>query len=176
MWRAAGLAPGSRPGLRVVDLACGCSVKSLVLVEADPSVQLTCVDTRQVLEVARNLASRMGLLERVTFVEGGLDLDLAPGAFDAALLGQVSYYLEPDEMRRLAARVSAALAGGELLLVHAVMADEPPTEWASYITLVTWAVSGGSAHGFEAYRRWLTEAGFADVQRLSERWLVAHKD
>ncbi|MBM2842661.1 MAG: o-methyltransferase involved in albicidin biosynthesis protein, partial [Anaerolineales bacterium] len=38
MWRAAGLAPGSRPGLRVVDLACGCSIKSLVLAEADPSV------------------------------------------------------------------------------------------------------------------------------------------
>jgi hypothetical protein len=176
MWRAAGLAPGSRPGLRVVDLACGCSIKSLVLAEADLSVQLTCVDTREVLVVARDLASRMGLLERVTFVEGGLELDLAPQAFDAALLGQVSYYLEPDEMRRLASRLRTALAAGGLLLVDAIMADEPPTEWASYITLVTWGVSGGSAHGFDAYRRWLSEAGFADVRRLSERWLVARKD
>lgn len=176
MWRAAGLAPGSRPGLRVIDLACGCSIKSLVLAEADPSVRLTCVDTRDVLEVARDLARRMGLIERVTFVEGGLDLDLAPGAFDAALLGQVSYYLQPEEMRHLAARVSAALAGGGLLLVDAIMADKPPTEWASYITLVTWGVSGGSAHGFEAYRGWLYEAGFADVRQLSERWLVARKD
>jgi hypothetical protein len=64
-------------------------------------------------------------------------------------------------MRRLASRLRAALAGGGLLLVDAIMADEPPTEWASYITLVTWGVSGGSAHGFDAYHRWLTEAGFA---------------
>ena len=56
------------------------------------------------------------------------------------------------------------------------MADEPPTEWASYVTLVTWGVSGGSAYSFDAYRAWLTQAGFADVRRLSERWLVARKD
>ena len=176
MWRAAGLAPGSRPGLRVVDLACGCSIKSLVLAEADASVQLTCVDSREVLEVARDLARRMGLLERVTFVEGGLDLDLAPQAYDAVLLGQVTYYLDADQMLRLAARTQAALDHGGQLLVDAVMADDPPTEWASYVTLVTWGVSGGSAHRFEAYREWLTQAGFADVRRLSERWLVARKD
>jgi len=176
MWRAAGLAPGSRPGLRVVDLACGCSIKSLVLTEADPSVKLTCVDSREVLEVARDLARRMGLLERVTFVEGGLDLEMAPQAFDAALLGQVTYYLDPDQMRRLAARLHSALDRHGQLLVDAVMADDPPTEWASYVTLVTWGVSGGSAYSFEAYRTWLTQAGFADVRRLSERWLVARKD
>jgi len=176
MWRAAGLPPGSRPGLRVVDLACGCSIKSLVLVEADPSVQLTCVDSRDVLEVARDLARRMGLLDRVSFVEGGLDFELAPQAFDAALLGQVTYYLDPDQMRRLAARLHSALDHGGQLLVDAVRADDPPTEWASYVSLVTWGVSGGSAHNFEAYRSWLTQAGFGDVRRLSERWLVANRD
>jgi hypothetical protein len=176
MWRAAGLAPGSRPGLRVVDLACGCSIKSLVLVETDPSVQLTCIDSRDVLEVAGDLARRMGLLDQVTFVEGGLDFELPPQAFDAALLGQVTYYLDPDRMRRLAERLHAALDHGGQLLVDAVRADDPPSEWASYVTLVTWGVSGGSAHTFEAYQQWLTQAGFSDVGRLSERWLVARKD
>ncbi len=31
MWRAAGIAPGHRPGLRVLDVACGCAIKSFVL-------------------------------------------------------------------------------------------------------------------------------------------------
>jgi len=176
MWRAAGLAPGSRPGLRVLDLACGCSIKSLVLAEADPTVRLTCVDSREVLEVARDLARRMGVLERVTFIEGGLDLEVAPQAYDAVLLGQVSYYLDPQRMRQLAIRMQRALDRGGLLLLDAIMADDPPSEWASYITLVTWGVSGGAAHSFDAYRQWLSEAGFARVQRLSERWLAARKD
>jgi hypothetical protein len=60
--------------------------------------------------------------------------------------------------------------------VDAVIADDPPAEWASYVTLVTWGVSGGSAYSFEAYRTWLTQAGFADVRRLSDRWPVARKD
>jgi SAM-dependent methyltransferase len=176
MWRAAGLAPGSRPGLRVLDLACGCSIKSLVLAEADPTVRLTCVDSREVLQVTRDLARRMGLLERVSFVEGGLDLELAPQAYDAALLGQVSYYLDPGRMRQLAFRLQQALDRGGLLLLDAIMADDPPSEWASYVTLATWGVSGGAAHSFDAYREWLTEAGFAHVRRLSERWLVGRKD
>ena len=118
----------------------------------------------------------MRLLDRVSFVEGGLDFELAPQAFDAALLGQVTYYLDPDQMRRLAARLHSALDHGGQLLVDAVRADDPPTEWASYVSLVTWGVSGGSAHNFEAYRSWLTQAGFGDVRRLSERWLVARRD
>jgi precorrin-6B methylase 2 len=176
MWRAAGLAPGSRPGLRVLDLACGCSVKSLVLVEADPSVRLTCVDTREVLEVARDLARRMNVADRVTFMEGNLDQVLPERTYDAALLGQVTYYLAAAEMQRLASRLYSALDDGGLLLVDAIMAEDPPSEWASYVTLVTWGVSGGAAHRFEAYRSWLTEAGFDRVDQLSERWLAARRD
>jgi hypothetical protein len=175
MWRAAGLTPGSQPGLRVVDLACGCSIKSLVLVEADPSVALTCVDSPDVLEVARDLARRMRVLDRVTFVEGGLEAELAAGGYDAALLGQVTYYLDADQMRALASRVAASLAAGGHLLVDAIMAEDPPSEWASYVNLVTWGVSGGSAHRFADYRAWLEQAGFGEVRQLSERWLVAHK-
>lgn len=175
MWRAAGLAPGSRPGLRVLDLACGCAIKSLVLVEADPSVRLTCVDSRDVLAVARDLAGRMGLLDHVTFLEGSLHLSLPPRSFDAALLGQVTYYLDAEEMQRLASRVHATLDEGGLLLLDAIMAEDPPSEWASYVSLVTWGVSGGAAHRFDTYRDWLTSAGFADVRQHSERWLSARK-
>ncbi|HMK08081.1 MAG TPA: class I SAM-dependent methyltransferase, partial [Anaerolineales bacterium] len=160
MWRAAGLPAVPRSGsLRVLDLACGCSIKSFVLLEDDPSVHLTCVDSHEVLEVARDLARRMGVLDRVSFLEGGLDLDLAAGAYDAALLGQVTYHLDPDQMRQLARRLHAALDRGGMLLLDAIMADETLSEVASYVTLVTWGVSGGSAHSFEAYRGWLREAG-----------------
>jgi SAM-dependent methyltransferase len=175
MWRAAGLAPGSRPGLRVLDLACGCAIKSFVLVEDDPSVRLTCVDTREVLAVARDLAARMGLGDRPTFQEGTLDLDLPRRNFDAALLGQVTYYLAPEAMQRLAARLHGALDDGGLLLLDAVMAEDPPSEWASYVTLVTWGVSGGAAHSFATYQDWLTSAGFVEVRQLSDHWLSARK-
>jgi hypothetical protein len=49
MWRLAGLEPGRTSRLRIVDLACGCAIKSLALAHADPMVQLNCVDSPEVL-------------------------------------------------------------------------------------------------------------------------------
>lgn len=50
------------------------------------------------------------------------------------------------------------------------MASEPPSEWASFLTLFTWATSGGAAHAFDDYRAWLEQAGLG---QLSRRWPLA---
>ena len=40
--------------------------------------------------------------------------------------------------------------------------------------LLLWA-NGGEAHGFEEYRAWLADAGFAQIRQLGERRLMAGK-
>jgi SAM-dependent methyltransferase len=176
MWRAAGVEPGQRPGLRVLDVACGCAIKSLVLAQADPTVHVTCVDAAEVLEVAHDLAERLQVVSQVTFLPGDLHtIDLGDGRYDAALLGQITDALTPEQNTDLFRRAYKALPVGGTLVIDVFMALEEPTEGSGISTLLAWALHGGAAHSFTDYRRWLEDVGFKRVDQLSDRWLSAIK-
>ena len=176
MWKAVGIEPGKHPRLRVLDLACGCGIKSFVLAQADPTVHVTCQDSAQVLEVARALADRLRILSQVAFLPGDLlSMDLGKAAYDAALLGQITYSLTPAMNTNVVRRVYEALSPGGTLVIDAIMASEPPSEYASLVTVLMRTLFGGAAYPFVQYRRWLEEAGFKQVTQHSECWLSAIK-
>jgi ubiquinone/menaquinone biosynthesis C-methylase UbiE len=176
MWRAAGLEPGRRPGLRLADLACGCAIKSLALAQADPTLHVTCVDSPSVLEVARDLAGRLGVEAQATFLPADLLADdLGAEQYDVALLGQITYILTPEQNAQVFRRAFRALKPGAVLVVDAIMAGDSPSEWASRATLLMKTLNGGAAHSFADYRRWLELTGFRQVVQHSEHWLSAVK-
>jgi len=72
MWQAAGIKTEHRESLRILDIACGCAIKSLALAQASPNVRVTCLDTADVLVVARDLAERMGVESQVVFKPANL--------------------------------------------------------------------------------------------------------
>jgi SAM-dependent methyltransferase len=175
MWQAAGIETGHQR-LRILDIACGCAVKSLALAQVSPDVQVTCLDSADVLAVARGLAKRMGVEPQVVFRPADLlDADLGENQFDAALCGQITHYLTPEQNAGLFRRICAALSLNGVLVIDCLMATDEPTETASLLTLMLWANSHGAAHPFETYRGWLDDAGFRQIRQLSERWLVAVK-
>ncbi|MBV6391977.1 MAG: L-tyrosine C(3)-methyltransferase [Anaerolineales bacterium] len=172
MWQAAGVST-DKP-LHLLDLACGCAIKSFALAQASPNVRVTCLDSADVLDVARDLAARMGLASRATFLPADiLTADLGASLFDLALVGQITHYLTPDQNRALFRRIHAALTEGGTLIIDCPMSKETPTETSAFLSLFLWANSGGTAHSFETYRGWLDETGFRSVTQLSERWLKA---
>jgi SAM-dependent methyltransferase len=176
MWRAVGIEPGSHTRLRILDLACGCAVKSLVLAQVDSAVHVTCVDSAEVLEVTRDLAGRLGVLSQVTFRPGDLHtIDLNKESYDAALLGQITYYLTPQQNVSLFRHIHQALSPGGTLVIDVFMGSEESNEMTSMFTVVMWALTGGAIHSAADYRRWLAEAGFRWVKQLSEKWLSATK-
>jgi SAM-dependent methyltransferase len=176
MWKAVGIEAGKCPGLRVLDLACGCAIKSFVLAHADPTVQITCQDSAQVLEVARALGERLRILSQVDFLPGDLlSVDLGNAAYDAALLGQITYSLTPAKNINVIRRVYEALSPGGTLVIDAIMASEPSTEYASLVNMVMRTVFSGASYPFVQYRRWLEEAGFKQVTQHSEYWVSAIK-
>lgn len=176
MWQAAGIQPGDRPGLRVLDLGCGCAIKSLVLAEADASTSVTCVDEPEVLAVARDLAERMGVADQATFAPGDVhDVELELGIYDVVLIGQLTYYLAPGDNAELFGRVARTLVGGGMLVVDAIMTGDEPSTWASTVTLLALGTSRGVAYRVTEYRAWLETSGFRDVRQLGEHWLVATK-
>ena len=176
MWEAAGIHPGPQLGLRLMDIACGCAIKSLSLAQLSPRVRLTCLDTEQVLEVARNLAERMGAASQVAYLPGNLhEINLGEDCYEAALLGQISHYLTEAEVQALFRRIYTALTSAGRLLIDCPMAGGAQPEEAAFLSLMLLANSGGRAYSFENYRGWLRAAGFTEVWQLSERWLVARK-
>ena len=176
MWGAAGIHPGPELDLRLLDIACGCAIKSLSLAQLSPRIRLTCLDTEQVLEVARDLAERMHAASQVTYLPGNLhETNLGKDCYEAALLGQISHYLTVSEVQALFRRICAALTSGGKLVIDCPMGGEALTEEAAFLSVMLWANSGGRAYTFDDYRAWLLTAGFGAVRQLGERWLVAQK-
>lgn len=174
MWQAAGVKAGNGNRLRILDIACGCAIKSLSLAQAAPNVQVTCLDKAAVLVVARDLAQRLGVESQAAFRPADLrEADLGQELFDAVLAGQITHYLPAAQNASLFRRVHAALAPNGVFVIDCPMATDEPDEATSLLSLLLWADSGGAAHSFEAYRDWLRESGFRQVRQLSERWLAA---
>ena len=176
MWQAAGIKTEHRDSLRILDIACGCAIKSLALAQASPNVRVTCLDTADVLVVARDLAERMGIESQVVFKPANLlDADFGENQFDAALSGQITHYLTKAQNATLFHRIYAALSPNGVFVIDCPMAMDEPAETTSFLALVSWADSGGAAHSFEMYRAWLSDSGFGQIKQLSERWVVAIK-
>ncbi len=176
MWAKAGIVPEPSTRLRVLDIACGCAVKSLVLAQKSPGVQVTCLDTPLVLESARDLAERWGILPQVQWMPDNLlTADLGEAQYNACLVGQVTHYLTEQQNRHLFGRICRALAPGGMLLLDVPMGTDQPDENSSFLSLALWANSGGRAYAFEEYHAWLLTAGFAAVQQLSSRLLKAKR-
>jgi SAM-dependent methyltransferase len=174
MWAKAGIVPDEDTHLRVLDIACGCAIKSLVLARKSPNVEVTCLDTPLVLEVARDLAERWGISSQVRFLPDNLLIaELGKAQYDVCLLGQITHYLTPQQNRDLYDRIYKALIPDGKLVLDVPMETKQIDEWNSFFSLVLWASSGGRAYTFEEYRSWLLAAGFGSVDQRSERLLLA---
>lgn len=176
MWAAAGIIPVTRAQLRILDLACGCGIKTLCLAQKEPSIRVVCVDQAEVLAVARDLAERMGIVDRVRLVPADLlSVGLGEGAYEACLAGQITHYLTPPQNRDLFGRVHAALVEGGTFVIDVPMGEAEPGETAAFLSLVLWANSGGTAYRYEEYEGLLRASGFSRVRRAGDRWIVAGK-
>lgn len=174
MWRAVGIEPDGDEQLAILDLACGCGVKSMVLAQSRADVQVTCMDRANVLEVARDLAARLGVSSKVSFEATDIhEVDLPENAYDAVLLGQITDYLTSVQNIKLFTRVLKALKSLGVLVIDVPMSSDQPTEGASLVTFLTWTLSGGRVHSFDDYQAWLTETGFVQVERLRDTWIAA---
>ena len=176
MWRAAGIAPKPQAEVTILDLACGCGVKSFCLAQAHSSVRVVCVDQPDVLVVAKDLAGRMGIAERVTLVSGDLiNVELGNGVYDVCLAGQITHYLTEEQNAGVFCRIREALRDTGTFIIDVPMTDGEPDESAAFLSLVLWANSRGTAHSYEVYQRLLQTSGFKRVVQIGERWIAAEK-
>jgi len=176
LWRTAGVEANRDRPLHLLDLACGCGIKTLAFAQAHDNVRVTCVDSPDVLDVAHDLASRFDVETRIKFVPGDiLTDDFGTERYDAALLGLITYILTPKQNAGVFQRAYRALRPGGKLVIDAIMSTDRPTEWASRATLLMNTWNGGAAYPFATYQDCLEQAGFRTVVQHNEQLLSAIK-
>lgn len=106
-------------------LEVGCSIGVLTRRLAARCDELVAIDpAARALDRARE---RCRDLPQINFLQGQAPADWPEGRFDLILLSEVVYYLSPEDVAALAARVAASLASsGQVELVHWVRETDYP--------------------------------------------------
>ena len=165
---AAELAALLPPGPQVLDLGAGSGVWGLATAAAAPTVRLTAVDLPPVLAVLEAASREAGLAARVRTVPGSyFDVELATGAFDVVLLGNVLHLEQPAAASRLVARAAAALRpGGTLAVIDILSRGEHPTdrERSMYALFLGLRAEHGRMYRHADLDGWLDAAGLHGVR------------
>lgn len=169
-WHALDVEP--RPGLRVLDLACGAGIATLALARQHPDIRVTLQDWPPMLSLAEQAARTLAVVEQITLLPGDLfAVDYGPDAFDVVRLGFVTYFFSRHDLARLFRKVHAALSPDGMLVIEAPLCDEGRCEKEEEVLDGPWlfAVSnGGDVYSFCDYEELLQGAGFALVTQVDD--------
>ncbi|MEM9175437.1 MAG: methyltransferase [Myxococcota bacterium] len=133
-----------------------------------PDLRLAVFDLPGVLEGTRARLRAHALEDRVELAPGDFFADPLPEGFDVVSLVRIVHDHDDEPVRRLLARVRAAMAPGATLLVAEPMAETPsaPTVGEVYFAFYLLAMGSGRARSPRALTRMLEESGFGDVRLL----------
>lgn len=161
---------GSQMPCSVLDVGAGSGVWGITLARRSPGVRIRAVDFPAVLEVARVLAQRHGVSERLVTVAGDfLDADLG-GNHDLATLGHILHSEGAERIHRLLTRVANALRpGGRIVITEFVPNDARTGPAQPLIFAVNMLVNTqlGDTYTEAELFGWLREAGFVNPHRLT---------
>jgi SAM-dependent methyltransferase len=163
--KAAGLLPAAA---RVLDAGAGAAPWSVAFAARDPACVVTAVDLPAVLPATRRAVRAAGRERQFRFLADDLfQVDLARGAYDLAIAGNLCHLFNEATNRRLLGRLYDTLRPGGTLAVMDVIPDEQPTpRWVALYELgLLLRTASGRVHPLAAYLGWLHDAGFQPPER-----------
>jgi ubiquinone/menaquinone biosynthesis C-methylase UbiE len=148
---------------RVLDLAASHGTYGITLARHNPNAQVTAVDWRNVLEVARENAQAAGVASRYHLLPGSaFDVDFGNG-FDVVLITAFLHHFDLATNEGLLRKIHAAMVPGGRAVILEFVPDEdrvsPPTTAKFSLTMLATTPSG-DAYTFSEYERILRNAGF----------------
>jgi ubiquinone/menaquinone biosynthesis C-methylase UbiE len=151
------------PGGDVLDVAAGHGLFGITLAQANPRVEVTALDSPNVLAVAEENARQAGVATRFHTRPGSAFEVPFGGPYELVLLPNFLHHFDPRTCEQLLAKAHAALSpGGRVVIVEFVPDDDrlgPPAAVRFALVMLA-STPAGDAYTFAEYRAMLQHAGF----------------
>jgi len=167
-------------GSAVLDVGCGSGLVGYSLILDVPGARVTGIDAAPVLDVARALAQRMQIEDRVRLVPGdhrSLDEHVEHSSIDVALLVNVAHYLTEGELLDALRSIRTTMRPGGTLVVSSLVDDAGTPgyqpNWTGAIEMLL-AAPGIALRSGEQVMERITSAGFDRVTQHRPWSFTAH--
>jgi SAM-dependent methyltransferase len=160
--------PATGP-LKVLDIASSHGMYGIMIALRNPEAQIVAVDWKNVVEVGRENAMKMGVGNRYTTLVGSaFEVDLGTG-YDAVLLPNFLHHFSPEANTALLRRVHAALKpGGRAITIEFVCNEDrvsPPNSAWFALTMLT-NTEAGNAYTYSDLEKMNKDAGYREVSMV----------
>jgi ubiquinone/menaquinone biosynthesis C-methylase UbiE len=150
--------------LKILDIAAGHGLFGIAFAQNNPQAEITALDWKAVLEVAKENAQKAGVADRYKTIEGSaFDVEYGSG-YDLVLLTNFLHHFDAPTNETLLRKVHAALAdGGRAVTLEFVPNDDrvTPPESAGFSLTMLVTTPSGDAYTFAEIERMAANAGFS---------------
>jgi len=150
--------------LKILDIAAGHGLFGIAFAKNNPQVEVTALDWKAVLEVAKENAQKAGVADRYSTIEGSA-FDVEYGSnYDLVLLTNFLHHFDAPTCEMLLRKVHAALAdGGRAVTLEFVPNDDrvTPPDAAGFSMMMLLSTPSGDAYTFAEIERMAANAGFS---------------
>jgi SAM-dependent methyltransferase len=150
--------------LKILDIAAGHGLFGIAFATNNPQAEVTALDWKPVLEVAKENAQKAGVADRYHTIEGSaFDVDFGSG-YDLVLVTNFLHHFDPPANETLLRKVHAALAdGGRAATLEFVPNDDrvTPPESAGFSLIMLIGTPSGDAYTFAELEKMFANAGFS---------------
>lgn len=156
--------PSADRQLKILDIAAGHGSFGIGFATNNKQADITALDWKAVLEVAKENAQKAGVSDRYHTIEGSaFDVDFGSG-YDLVLLTNFLHHFDPPTCETLLRKVRAALAdGGRAVTLEFVPNDDrvTPPDTAGFSMMMLTSTPSGDAYTFADLERMFANAGFS---------------
>jgi hypothetical protein len=152
----------------LADVGSGGAGLAITISKAHPHIRATAIDLPQVVPIARKIIKEERMGDRIDVVAANVVTDSLPGGYDVAVLRGFLQVLSPEDARLAVKNIGAAVnPGGKIYIIAQILDDSrvSPAEAVGFNLAFINAYDAGESYTESEHRRWLTEAGFVDIER-----------
>jgi ubiquinone/menaquinone biosynthesis C-methylase UbiE len=160
---------GTGSEVRVLDLAAGSGVWGIALAQRSERVRVTAVDWPQVIPTTQEMAAKLGLASRFSFVPGDLLQAAFGSGYNVATLGHILHSEGQERSRSLLEKTFHALASGGTIAIGEFLVNKDrtgPLNGLLFAVNMLVATEKGDTYSFEEISGWLSGAGFVNMRTL----------
>lgn len=156
---------------RLIDVGGGTGGVAIAIAEACPNLRATVADLPTVTPITERFILEAGMADRVQVVPVDVVNESLVGSYDVAVMGAFIPVLSSDHAQRALANVSNVIEPGGIVYVNdGGTLDDSHLSPPEVVRQNLWFINvfnEGQARTESERRAWLTEAGFARIERVT---------